>query len=125
MATILTPKLTVQDDGRSLAAYLVSHCLCRWCWGLLVERFDEEGEPGRRWYASCAEWGSLHQGFHQKTWVERVKIDSRLEAVEIIGFYRETEWAESLGIKRKEVLTPEERLKLGRQRLGRDGGGID
>jgi len=103
-----------QDDGRTASAHAAQWCVCGYCWGPVVERYDEEL---KRWYASCS--NELHRGFHHFVFVERTKSAHALEVLEVKHFYSRTPLAAALGFE--PPLTGDAlqaRLKQNKQVLG-------
>ena len=61
-----------------LASKIVRDYVCSTCWSHLIETLDMTGSE-----VSCAVYGTEHQGYVTKVYVERRRSQSRCEAVEV------------------------------------------
>ena len=106
------------DDGRTLSAHLVLHCVCAWCWGELAELFDVDTG---RYVAICHTCGGAPTAYHHRAWKEKEIEQSRLDYAEVTAFYRRSPYAAEIG------LTPPDTDRMARLRrvLRGDGLGID
>lgn len=86
--------MNAQDDGRYSSQYAVDHCVCAYCWGVLVQRYDDDE---RRWVAVCAE-NETHIGYHHNAF-KTSEIDRHTFAYqEVKEYYRQTPYASEFGL---------------------------
>src|SRR5512141_905077 len=120
-----TPRFGFDEatDGRLAAMYEARHCVCAYCWGVLVERYDDERGG---WLAECAAYGPDHQGVHHDAYKSATIATNTFAAWEVEDFYRRTEYAAGFGLT--PPLTGEAlqaKLAANKKALGRSGGGLD
>jgi hypothetical protein len=111
----------MDNDGRYASQYAVDHCVCAYCWGVLVQRFDDELH---RWVAVCAD-NDQHIGFHHIAF-KAGEIDRHsIVYADVKNFYRETCYAKEFGLTPKltGAALIDHAAKLKRM-LGRDNSGL-
>lgn len=102
--------------------YAERRCVCGWCWSALVVLYDGESS---RWVASCPTCDEVPTVYHHRAWVETTIAQSKMDALEVIDFYRRTEFAEQVGLTPFVRESPEQVLTRNRKILRGDGSGLD
>ncbi len=82
------------SDGRFFAQYAQDHCVCAYCWGPLVQIYDEETH---QWVALCAA-NSAHVGYHHQAFKDAEINKHTTTYMEVREFYRQTVFAPEFGL---------------------------
>lgn len=83
-----------RDDGRYSAQYAADHCVCAYCWGVLVQRLDNEQG---KWVAVCAE-NESHIGYHHAAFKTSEISRHTIAFMEVREYYRQTTYAQEFGL---------------------------
>jgi len=109
------------DDGRRAAQYAVDHCVCGYCWGVLIQVFDDDSDS---WLAVCAD-NDQHVGFHHVGFKNREVERHSHDYMATVEFYRQSEYAADFGLTpRLSGAALQEQFKRNRRALGRDDTGL-